>query len=153
MINNIDNEYKKWSNLSNILYKHNNNNESIIEIFEMIQDLCNNNNLYNYLIMNNYTKIQLIIDSIYNYYGAGICNNRKEYEFYLSLNENNLEKINNKYEEQLIITEEGLHKFNQFRKYLELLQFVMKTYDQNISLISENLPKWFVIYIGLFPKK
>jgi hypothetical protein len=141
-------EYNKWKNLSDILYKCNNNQEEIIIIYNMIIELYSfgNNDFSEINIYKNYHKIESIIDLFYNIFGDGICNNRKEYEFYRSFIENNLEnKLENGLDE---ITQIGLYKFKKFRKYLELLNFVKNKYNQNIDLISKNLPKWFVAYLG-----
>ena len=141
-------EYDKWKNLNEILYNCNDNQEEIIIIYNLIIELYSfcKNDFYKINIYKNYNKIKYIIDLFYNIFGDGICNNRKEYEFYRSFIENNLENnLQNGLDE---ITQKGLSKFKKFRKYLELLNFVKNKYNQNIDLISKNLPKWFVLYLG-----
>ena len=143
---------EKWKNLSQVLYKFNNNDEEIVIIYSMISELYLNfdNNFSENNIYKNQHTIQYIIDLIYNIFGSGICSNRKEYEFYRSLTENNLNNIyNNSFDSQYDINnKENLEKFNKFRKYLELLNFVKNKYNKNIDLICKSLPKWFVSYLG-----
>ncbi len=139
------NDYNKWKKLGQILYEFNNNDEEIVEIINIILELdfdSDNNFEKNYICKNHY-KLCNIVDTIYNVFGDGICSNRAEYEFYRSLAgniENNTYVINNK---------DSFEKFNKFRKYLELLNFVKSKYNQDIDLMSINLPKWFMLYIGL----